>query len=45
MPLRLLAAILGVPFLLVALGLGHAGIFIGLGSTDDPLGYTIILKK
>lgn len=45
MPLRLLAAILGAPFLVVALGLGHAGIFVGLGSTDDPLGYTIVLKK
>ena len=44
-PFRLLAALLGLPFLAVALLLGHAGILFGLGSTDDPLGYTIVLKK
>lgn len=45
LPCRLLAAVLGAPFLLVALVLGHAGLLWGLGSTDDPLGYTIVLKK
>lgn len=44
-PFRLAAVLLGLPFLLVALVLGHAGILCGLGSTDDPLGYTLVLKK
>lgn len=44
-PLRLLAALLALPFLLVALLLGHAGIRWGWGSTDDPLGYTLVLEK
>jgi len=45
LPCRLLAAVLGAPFLLVALVLGHAGVLWGLGSADDPLGYTLVLKK
>ncbi|GAB1489317.1 methyltransferase domain-containing protein [Opitutaceae bacterium] len=44
-PFRLLAALMGMPVLLGALGLGHGGILFGLGSTDDPLGYTLILRK
>lgn len=44
-PLRLLAALLALPFLLVALLLGHTGILLGWGSTDDPLGYTLVLEK
>lgn len=44
-PFRLVATLLGLPFLLVALALGHGGIWFGLGSTDDPLGYTVVLKK
>ncbi len=44
-PFRLLAALLAAPLLLIALALGHAGILFGLGSTDDPLGYTLVLKK
>jgi len=44
-PLRLLAAVISLPFLLVALLLGHAGILFGWGSTDDPLGYTLVLEK
>ena len=44
-PLRVLNALLGIPILLVALILGHCGILFGLGSMDDPLGYTIIVKK
>jgi SAM-dependent methyltransferase len=44
-PFRLLGAFLGLPFLFAALALGHAGILLGLGSTDDPLGYTIVLRK
>lgn len=44
-PFRLLGAVLGLPLLCITLALGHAGILFGLGSTDDPLGYTIVLKK
>jgi len=44
-PFRLIAAVLGLPLLLIALLLGHGGILFGLGSTDDPLGYTLVLKK
>lgn len=45
LPLRLLIALLGLPLLILALGLGHAGILLGWGSTDDPLGYTLFLQK
>jgi SAM-dependent methyltransferase len=44
-PLRILGALAGTPILPVALILGHCGILFGLGSTDDPLGYTIIIRK
>jgi SAM-dependent methyltransferase len=44
-PLRILTALAGIPLLLVALILGHCGILFGLGSTDDPLGYTIIIRR
>lgn len=44
-PLRLIAALLTLPVLPVALLLGHAGIHFGLGSTDDPLGYTVFVRK
>jgi SAM-dependent methyltransferase len=45
LPFRLAGAVLGLPYLVTALLLGHAGILFGLGSTDDPLGYTIVLRK
>jgi SAM-dependent methyltransferase len=44
-PVRLLAALVGIPFLAGALLLGHAGILFGLGSSDDPLGYTVVVGK
>lgn len=44
-PLRLLAALASLPVLIGALVLGHCGILFGLGSTDDPLGYTVVVKK
>lgn len=45
LPFRLFGAVAGLPVLVGALVLGHCGIIFGLGSTDDPLGYTIIVKK
>jgi SAM-dependent methyltransferase len=44
-PVRLVGAVLAFPLLLLTLALGHAGILFGCGSDDDPLGYTIILRK
>lgn len=44
-PFRLLIAVLATPLLLLALALGHAGIRWGLGSPDDPLGYTLVARK
>lgn len=44
-PFRILVAMIALPVLLGALLLGHCGILFGLGSTDDPLGYTIAVKK
>lgn len=44
-PFRLVAALIAAPVLLGALLLGHCGILFGLGSTDDPLGYTIVVRK
>lgn len=44
-PVRIAIAVLGVPFLFSALLAGHCGILFGLGSSDDPLGYTVVLRK
>jgi SAM-dependent methyltransferase len=44
-PFRLLNIVVSFPVLVVAVILGHCGIWFGLGSMDDPLGYTIIVKK
>ncbi|MDB6114577.1 MAG: Methyltransferase type 11 [Lacunisphaera sp.] len=44
-PFRLIAAIVAFPVLLLALLLGHGGIRWGWGSSDDPLGYTVIARK
>lgn len=40
-PLLICAA----PFILLAVLAGHISVLTGLGSSDDPLGYTIILTK
>ncbi len=37
--------ILTLPFLGVAVAMAHISLWLNLGSIDDPLGYTIILKK
>jgi SAM-dependent methyltransferase len=44
-PFRLLLAGFSLPFLLIALLFGHAGIRWGWGSADDPLGYTVLAHK
>jgi SAM-dependent methyltransferase len=44
-PLRFVVAVLMLPVLAVALLLGHAGIRWGLGSSDDPLGHTVVSRK
>jgi SAM-dependent methyltransferase len=44
-PLRLVVAVAAFPLLALALLLGHGGILLGLGSTDDPLGYTVLARK
>lgn len=33
------------PIVITAIILAHISIWLGLGSTDDPLGYTIVVKK
>ena len=37
--------ILLTPILLLAVVIGHAGIWLDVGSVDDPLGYTVLLTK
>ncbi len=37
--------LLGLPLLISAVLMAHLALVFGLGSEDDPLGYTIILKK
>lgn len=44
-PLHLLSIVLLMPLLPWVLFLGHAGIRLGWGSTDDPLGYTVLARK
>lgn len=44
-PVRLLVAVAAFPLLMLALFLGHCGILWGLGSGDDPLGYTVTARK
>jgi SAM-dependent methyltransferase len=41
----LLLSILCSPVLLISIILGHLSLFCGIGSSDDPLGYTIRLVK
>jgi SAM-dependent methyltransferase len=44
-PIRVVVAAAALPVLAGALLLGHGGIWFGLGSTDDPLGYTVVIRK
>jgi SAM-dependent methyltransferase len=44
-PVRLVGAVVAIPILLLGLFVGHCGILFGLGSPDDPLGYTIIVRR
>lgn len=44
-PFRLVLVFLAFPLLLLALVLGHAGIRLGLGSSDDPVGYTLLARR
>jgi len=37
--------IIFLPILILAIIVAHLAILLGLGSQDDPLGYTVILKK
>lgn len=44
-PIRLVAALIGLPVLMMSLVFGHCGILFSFGSVDDPLGYTVLLRK
>lgn len=43
--IRLPLAALFLPVALAAIALGHASLLLKLGSVDDPLGYTVWLRK
>jgi hypothetical protein len=45
LPVSLLAALVCAPMLAVAVVVGHVCVAFGIGSTDDPLGYTVWLRK
>ncbi|GIH09382.1 hypothetical protein Rhe02_74490 [Rhizocola hellebori] len=45
LPLTLLFALAFAPMLAVAVLVGHASVHLGIGSPDDPLGYTVWAKK
>ncbi len=42
---NILVCILLIPLLIIAIPIGLLGVFGLIGSMDDPLGYTIIIKK
>jgi SAM-dependent methyltransferase len=44
-PVKAILLILFFPILVAAIGIGHLELFLKFGSNDDPLGYTIIIKK
>ena len=44
-PFKIIFLIIFAPILGVAVILSHISLLLGLGSEDDPLGYTITLKK
>jgi hypothetical protein len=41
----LVLGLLGLPFLLGAVVLGHLSLWFKWGSAHDPLGYTVIVKR
>jgi ubiquinone/menaquinone biosynthesis C-methylase UbiE len=43
--LKIILDLILLPFLIVCIALAHLSLVFGFGSTDDPLGYTIWLKK
>ncbi len=45
MPFKIVLLILFIPLLAIAVVFSHIALLIKLGSTDDPLGYTIIFNK
>jgi hypothetical protein len=44
-PVKIILLTLLFPILIVAIGISHLELFLKLGSKNDPLGYTIIIKK
>jgi len=44
-PIRLLLCLVFLPALLLAVVMGFLSLYIKIGTTEDPLGYSIILKK
>jgi ubiquinone/menaquinone biosynthesis C-methylase UbiE len=43
--LKVIVALIVFPFFVLCIFVGHLSLVFGLGSKDDPLGYTIWLKK
>jgi hypothetical protein len=37
--------LVALPFLIIAIIIAHLALIFNIGSTDDPLGYTILIKK
>jgi hypothetical protein len=42
---KVILALIVFPFFVLSIFVGHLSLVFGLGSKDDPLGYTIWLKK
>jgi ubiquinone/menaquinone biosynthesis C-methylase UbiE len=45
LPFKIIFLLLFAPFLSISVLLSHIALLLNLGSTDDPLGYTITLNK
>jgi hypothetical protein len=43
--IQLLLCLIFMPFLLVGIIIAHLSLIFDLGSRDDPLGYTLLLRK
>ena len=43
--LKVIVALIVFPFFVLCIFVGHLSLVFGLGYKDDPLGYTIWLKK